>query len=125
MKGEKVKAEEAQQRAKVILRVQKGEITATEGAVELGVSRKTYYQWENRALAGLLQGVHEEEPGRPSLEVDPEKEALKAQVAKLEKELEAAKQVEAVRLVLQDMAQRPVRQEKGKKNSKLSRPPLK
>ena len=123
MKSEKVRAEEAQQRASVILRVQKGEITATEGAAELGVSRKTYYQWENRALAGLLQAVHEEEPGRPSLEVDREKEALKAKVAELEAKLESAKQVEAVRLVLQDIAKIQANKEQGKKNSKPSKRP--
>ena len=123
MKSEKVRAEEAQQRASVILRVQKGEITATEGAAELGVSRKTYYHWENRALAGLLQGVHEEEPGRPSLEVDQEKEALKAQVAELEEKLESAKQVEAVRLVLQDIAKIQADKGKSKKNSKPSKRP--
>jgi hypothetical protein len=125
MKSEKVKVEEAQKRANVILRVQKGEITATEGAAELGVSRKTYYQWENRGLAALLRGVQEEEPGRPSLEVDTEKQALKAKVAELEKELNAAKQVAAVRAVLQDLAESRVRKEPSKKNSKPSKQPSK
>ncbi len=115
-----MKTDKAQQRASVIMRVQKGQITATEGARELGVSRKTYYQWEKRGLTGLLQGLQQEAPGRPSLESDPEKEALKARVAQLEQELKAAKEVEAVRLVLLDMAKIRQRQEQSKKNPKRS-----
>ena len=94
-----MKADQSQIRAGVILRVQKGEITATEGARLLGMSRKTYYQWEKRGLKGLLSGVSEQEPGRPAAVVDPEKEALQKKIAQLEAELNQAKQVEAVRLV--------------------------
>lgn len=115
-----MKADQAQIRAGVILRVQKGEITATEGARLLGMSRKTYYQWEKRGLKGLLNGVSEQEPGRPATVVDPEKEALQKKIAQLEAELNQAKQVEAVRLVLLDMAKIRDRKERGKKNSKRS-----
>ena len=38
----------ARERANVILQVQAGLITATEAAQKLGVSRKTYYEWERR-----------------------------------------------------------------------------
>ncbi len=62
-----MKTTQAQLRASVIMRVQKGEITAKEGARLLGVSRKTYYQWEKRGLTGLLSGVsplgHGQNPG--------------------------------------------------------------
>src|ERR1700677_1638199 len=95
---------QAQLRASVIMRVQKGEITATEGAQLLGVSRKTYYQWERRGLTGLLEGVSKQQPGRPPTTHDPEKETLQQKVAELEAELNRAKEVEAVRLVLLDMA---------------------
>jgi len=115
-----MKTDKAQERASVIMKVQRGEITATEGARQLGVSRKTYYGWEKRGLVGLLEGLHEEEPGRPSHPIDPEKEALKQRVAELEKELNAAKEVEAVRLVLQDIAKLEARKERSKKNSKPS-----
>jgi len=39
----------ARERALVILRVRSGVLTAKQGAQELGVSRKTYYEWEERA----------------------------------------------------------------------------
>jgi hypothetical protein len=69
---------------------------------------------------GLLEGLQEEEPGRPSKPVDLEKEALRELVARLEKELKAAKEVEAVRLVLLDLAKIKERKDKSKKNSKRS-----
>ena len=56
-------AQQARQRASLILQVQAGQLTATQAAQSLGVSRKTYYQWERRALQGMvdqltqLQGV--------------------------------------------------------------------
>jgi transposase len=118
-----MKTNQAQLRASVIMRVQKGEITATEGARLLGVSRKTYYQWEKRALSGLLAGVSEQEPGRPSTQIDPEKEALQRKVAQLEAALHQAKEVEAVRMVLLDIAkikERRDQKERSKKNSKRS-----
>jgi transposase len=40
----------ARKRAAVIFAVRSGRITAEEGAKQLGVSRKTYYEWERRAL---------------------------------------------------------------------------
>jgi transposase len=115
-----MKTNQAQLRASVIMRVQKGEVTATEGARLLGVSRKTYYQWEKRGLSGLLSGVSEQEPGRPSNLIDPEKDALQRKVAQLEAALHQAKEVEAVRMVLLDMAKIPERKERSKKNSKRS-----
>jgi transposase len=78
-------------RAELILQVQAGQITATEAAQQLGLSRKSYYQWEHRALEALVQSQEQLPPGRPRLESDPEKErlrqenqALKAQVTELE-----------------------------------------
>ena len=44
----------AQQRALLIMQVQAGVISATEAARQLGISRKTYYKWERRALKALL-----------------------------------------------------------------------
>jgi len=43
----------ARERALVILRVRTGAFTAKEGAKRLGVSRKTYYEWEERALKAM------------------------------------------------------------------------
>ena len=67
---------QARRRAEVILKVRAGVVSASEAAKELGVSRKTYYKWEQRALAGMLEGLLERSSGRPRLPSDPEKEHL-------------------------------------------------
>ena len=84
--GESSEAE-ARKRAELILKVRSGMMSAAEAARELGVSRKTYYKWEHRALEGMLEGLEERNGGRPALEKDEEKEALKAKVQALEREL--------------------------------------
>jgi hypothetical protein len=48
-----------------ILRVQAGTLTAKAAAQELGLSRKTYHQWETRALAGMITALTPGQPGRP------------------------------------------------------------
>ena len=80
--------------------VRSGQITASEGARILGISRKTYYQWEKRGLAAMMEGLEEQPPGRPTNEKDPEKEALQRQIAELKKKLEAAEQTAALRAAL-------------------------
>ena len=45
----------ARKRAAVILKVRSGQMTATAGAKELGISRKSYYAWERRALEALME----------------------------------------------------------------------
>ena len=41
----------ARQRAQLIMQVRSGVLTAEAAARQLGISRKTYYKWERRALA--------------------------------------------------------------------------
>lgn len=77
----------SRKRAELIIKVRSGQMTATEAAAALGVSRKTYYEWEERALQGMLSALENGTPGRPRKEVDQEKEALKNQVKRLEKDL--------------------------------------
>ena len=55
----------AKNRAEVIMKVRSGFLTATEGAALLGISRKTYYKWENRALGAMLSELEEKKAGRP------------------------------------------------------------
>ena len=114
-----MKTSQAQLRASVIMRVQKGEITATEGARLLGVSRKTYYQWEKRGLSGLLSGVSELEPGRPASRSTRRRRRCSGRWWNWKAALNQAKEVEAVRLVLLDMAKIRDRKERSK-NSKRS-----
>jgi|SRR6188508_1167218 len=93
----------AQQRAQVILLVRSGQITAKEGARQLGISRKSYYQWEKRALQGMMEGLEQQPPGRPAQETDPQLEALQTKVRELEAKLKIAQQTAQVRSVLMEM----------------------
>ena len=77
----------ARERASIIWQVRSGALTATEGAERLGVSRKTYYEWEDRALKAMAQALENHSPGRPSVPLDPEKEELQRKVLDLEKKL--------------------------------------
>ena len=67
----------ARERALVILRVRSGALTAKQGAQELGVSRKTYYEWEERALKAMALALENRVAGRPSVFTDEEKERLR------------------------------------------------
>ena len=82
----------------LIVHVRSGKITAKEAASRMGVSRKTYYERESKALTGMLAALKEKESGRPAL--DAEKEALKQRVASLEKNLLIAKETYEVREML-------------------------
>jgi transposase len=86
-------AEEAKalQRQRVILAVLADRMTATQAALELGVSRKTFYEWRDRGLAAMLEALQDRPGGRPPLPVDPEKTQLQ----------EALETVEQERLVLE------------------------
>jgi len=68
----------ARERALVILQVRSGALTAKEGAKLLGVSRKTYYEWEEKSLKAMSLALENRPSGRPPLTLDPEKEALRS-----------------------------------------------
>lgn len=95
----------AQDRARLILQVQAGVITATEAARQLGISRKTYYQWEARALQGLLAAVTQQPPGRPRRPDRPKERQLEQQVDQLQKELDQAQESQKIRAALNRVRQ--------------------
>jgi transposase len=92
--------EQARQRAAVVFNVRSGRLTAEEGARMLGVSRKTYYEWEGRALQAMTQAMEDRPAGRPEQPQDAEKEELKARVQALEHQLTMAKKTVEVRNLL-------------------------
>ena len=97
----KANAAKARRRAEMILRVRGGGLTANVAAQALGVSRKTYYQWEKRALEGMLRALEDRRPGRPALPVpDPEKARLEKRVGELESLLDLAGEVDELRRML-------------------------
>jgi transposase len=71
------------------MKVRCGLMKATEAAAMLGVSRKTYYKWEQRGLAALLMGLQDQVAGRPEAEqhqkCQPE---VEKQLAQLQRENE-------------------------------------
>jgi hypothetical protein len=90
----------ARERASIILQVRSGVITVTEGAERLGISRKTYYEWEDRALAAMAETLENHPPGRPPIPLDAEKEELQRKVRDLEKKLYLAEKTVEVKDVL-------------------------
>jgi transposase len=87
----------ARQRAQLIMQVRSGLVSAQEAARQLGISRKTYYKWEHRALAAMLEALGNREHGRPPLPVDPEKQALQRQSQELQAQLQVMEQTVRIR----------------------------
>lgn len=90
----------ARERALVILRVRSGAMTAKQGAQALEVSRKTYYQWEERALKAMALALENRVAGRPCVSTDEEKETLRQRIRELEKKLDLAEKTLEVKELL-------------------------
>jgi transposase len=112
--------QKARERASVILQVRSGQISAREGATLLGVSRKTYYQWEKRALQGMMAQLEEQAPGRPPKPEEPELESMRRKIATLEGQLKAAEQTAEVRSILLAMRRKQEKGDVKKKKPKSS-----
>jgi transposase len=98
--GDSKDKERARQRAAVVFAVRSGQITAEEGARRLGVSRKTYYDWERRALKAMTEAIEDRDPGRPNTPKDEDKQRLQEQVAELREKLFVAEKTVEVRDML-------------------------
>jgi transposase len=92
--------EQARARAQLIVQVQSGQISAKEAAARLGVSRKTYYKWEKRALSWMIEGLSQRQVGRPLMPNDPRIERLEAEKQQLEKKLLHMEQAQTIRRLL-------------------------
>ena len=91
------------------MKVRCGLMKATEAAALLGVSRKTYYKWEQRALAAMIEALGNREAGRPSLPIDPDKQALQCQTRELEAKLAVLEQTEEIRRRLEKSDKKSMR----------------
>ena len=109
----------ARERALVILRVRSGAMTAKQGAQALGVSRKTYYQWEERALKAMALALENRVAGRPCVSTDEEKETLRQRIRELEKKLELAEKALEVKELL--AAYEGFRDRGAKKNRRIGK----
>ena len=109
----------ARQRALVILEVRSGALTAKEGAELLGVSRKTYYEWEEKSLKAMALALENRPSGRPFLPVDAEKEAFRKRIQELEKKLDLAEKTIEVKELL--AAYEEFRHKDSKKNRSIDK----
>lgn len=91
-------------RAEIIFQVRSGRMTATEGANLLEISRKSYYQWEDRALQAMLAALTDGHPGRPpGPRTDPENLRLSTQVADLKNRLRMMEEVHELRAMMAEL----------------------
>jgi transposase len=93
-------ADKARERLSVVMRVLSGQLSVTEAAATLGISRKSYYEWQERALAGMQEALTNRPAGRKPAPVDAEKEQLREQVRTLSDELDLARKTIEVKNIL-------------------------
>ena len=91
---------------KVFLLVRGGALTAKEAALRLGISRKTYYEWEARAFQGLLEALRPKAAGRPPQARDPAAERLKEENLRLVQQVRELEQTLEIRRVLAEVETR-------------------
>ena len=111
--------EKARRRAQVIWDVRSGKITAKEGADSLGISRQCYYEWEHRALQGMVDALTDKTAGRPSNPPpDQEKEEMKRKLAQLERESLNLRQTLTVKEALLPFMEEHCKQQQSKKKER-------
>lgn len=88
------------------MQVRSGQMTATDAAQALGISRQQYYEWEKRALTALLTALTDQPTGRPKSPTDPEKEHLQRRVQQLEQQVQRFEEREELRQLLNSWAAR-------------------
>jgi transposase len=89
---------QARRRAQLIVEVRSGKKTAALAAAELGVSRKTWYKWENRALEAMVEALTDRPTGRPNLPApDPERLRMEAELCVLRRRVQQLETLEHIR----------------------------
>ena len=90
----------------VFLSVRGGTLTAKAAARQLGISRKTYYEWEARAFHGLLEALRPKAAGRPPQARDPAAERLKKENQRLTRQVRELEQTLLIRRALEGVETR-------------------
>lgn len=85
---------------KAFLAVRGGTLTATAAAWQLGISRKTYYEWEARAFQGLMSALQPKAAGRPAQVRDPAAERLREENQRLAQQVRVLEQTLIIRSLL-------------------------
>ena len=97
----------ARQRAEVIMKVSCGLMSASQASMLLGISRKTYYKWEQRGLAALLGSLEDQSPGRPAQPADNQLQRLEKQLEQAHRDNALLTHKIAIRDVLTDLKLQP------------------
>ena len=95
----KVKAEEL---VRAFLEVRGGMLSATDAAARLGISRKTYYERENRLMQALMEAGTPKPPGRPSSQADPETQKLRSENQSLQQQVQILEQRSRIQQMLRE-----------------------
>ncbi|BBO72984.1 hypothetical protein DSCW_21540 [Desulfosarcina widdelii] len=93
----------ARRRAEMIMKVRCGLLTAGQAADRLGVSRKTFYKWEQRGLSALLDSVTDQLPGRPPHPADDHRQWLEKQLGEANRQIDLLNHKMALKDVLMDL----------------------
>ncbi len=93
----------ARLRAELIMKVRCGLISARQAAERLGVSRKTYYKWEQRGLSAMLDGITDQSPGRPVKPSDEYRQSLERQLTEAKRQIELLNHKLALKDILIDL----------------------
>ena len=94
---------QARLRAELIMKVRCGLLTARQAAERLGVSRKTFYKWEQRGLSALLDSVTDQPPGRASLAQDEHRQWLEKQLQDANRQIDLLNHKMALKDVLMEL----------------------
>jgi transposase len=97
------------------MKVRCGLMSASQAAEQLGISRKTYYKWEERGLSALLSSLEDQPGGRPSQPVDVGKQSLEQQLAQARRENAVLLHKMALKDVLSELKLTPGMDRAGKK----------
>jgi transposase len=93
----------ARLRAEMIMKVRCGLLTARQAAARMGVSRKTFYKWEQRGLSALLDNVTDQPPGRRAHPLDERCQILEKQLSEAKQEIELLNRKMALKDVLMEL----------------------
>jgi transposase len=84
----------------MIMKVRCGLLTARQAAVRMGVSRKTFYKWEQRGLNALLDNVTDQVAGRHAHPSNDRIQLLEKQLSLAHREIDLLNRKMALKDVL-------------------------
>ena len=94
----------ARRRAEMIMKVRCGLLTAGQAADRLGVSRKTFYKWEQRGLSALSGQCDRPAAGTTAaLPVDDHRQWLEKQLGEANRQIDLLNHKMALKDVLMDL----------------------